>query len=215
MAFGLLTGKYNGVPQGSRATLHGYEWLREESLTETQARAYTALAREAGLSPAQLAIAWCLRTPAVRASLPVLRASSRCSRNPRVDIVPQLTPELLGRLDGISVQENRIDPPGGGRWAMTHILVTNDDGITSPGLLALAHALIPLGTVSVLAPDHNWSASGHVKTLHKPLRVRTVHLEDGTRALSSTARPPIALHWRCLASSRKRSTCWSRASTRS
>jgi 5'/3'-nucleotidase len=72
---------------------------------------------------------------------------------------------------------------------MTHILVTNDDGITSPGLLALAHALTPLGTVSVLAPDHNWSASGHVKTLHKPLRVRHVHLEDGTPALSSDGAP--------------------------
>ncbi len=72
---------------------------------------------------------------------------------------------------------------------MTHILVTNDDGITSPGLLALAHALIPLGTVSVLAPDHNWSASGHVKTLHKPLRVKHVHLADGTPALSSDGAP--------------------------
>ena len=72
---------------------------------------------------------------------------------------------------------------------MTHILVTNDDGITSPGLLALAQALRPLGEISVLAPDHNWSASGHVKTLHKPLRVRHVHLEDGTPALSSDGAP--------------------------
>ena len=46
-----------------------------------------------------------------------------------------------------------------------HILVTNDDGILAPGLLALAKAMLPLGEVSVLAPDHNWSASGHVKTL--------------------------------------------------
>ena len=72
---------------------------------------------------------------------------------------------------------------------MTHILVTNDDGITSAGLLALAQALRPLGAISVLAPDHNWSASGHVKTLHKPLRVKPVHLADGTPALASTAHP--------------------------
>jgi len=49
-----------------------------------------------------------------------------------------------------------------------HILVTNDDGVTAPGLLALVEALRSLGQVSVLAPDRNWSASGHVKTLHKP-----------------------------------------------
>lgn len=38
-----------------------------------------------------------------------------------------------------------------------HILVTNDDGVTAPGLLALANAMRPLGDVSVLAPDRNWS----------------------------------------------------------
>ena len=50
-----------------------------------------------------------------------------------------------------------------------HILVTNDDGITAPGLLALAQEMRRLGIVSVLAPDRNWSASGHVKTMHRPL----------------------------------------------
>ena len=53
-----------------------------------------------------------------------------------------------------------------------HILVTNDDGVNAPGLLALAQAMQPLGKVSILAPDRNWSASGHVKTMHRPLRVK-------------------------------------------
>lgn len=35
-----------------------------------------------------------------------------------------------------------------------HILVTNDDGVTAPGLLALAQGMRQLGEVSVLAPDH-------------------------------------------------------------
>jgi len=70
-----------------------------------------------------------------------------------------------------------------------HILITNDDGITSPGLLALAHTLKTLGTISVLAPDHNWSASGHVKTLNRPLRVNEEVLADGTPALSSDGAP--------------------------
>jgi 5'-nucleotidase len=72
---------------------------------------------------------------------------------------------------------------------MKHILVTNDDGVMAPGLLALALEMRQLGKVTVLAPDHNWSASGHVKTLHRPLRVREVRLADGTPALASDGAP--------------------------
>jgi len=72
---------------------------------------------------------------------------------------------------------------------MTHILVTNDDGVTAPGLFTLVDALRDLGKVSVLAPDRNWSASGHVKTLHRPLRVREVKLQDGSLALASDGAP--------------------------
>jgi 5'-nucleotidase len=70
-----------------------------------------------------------------------------------------------------------------------HILVTNDDGVTAPGLLALVQAMMPLGKVSVLAPDRNWSASGHVKTMHRPLRAKPVQLADGTPALASDGAP--------------------------
>lgn len=70
-----------------------------------------------------------------------------------------------------------------------HILITNDDGIMAPGLLALAQAMRDLGKVSILAPDHNWSASGHVKTLERPLRVKEVILADGTPALTSDGAP--------------------------
>lgn len=70
-----------------------------------------------------------------------------------------------------------------------HILVTNDDGVTAPGLLALAKAMRAFGKVSVLAPDHDWSGGGHVKTLQRPLRVRRVTLADGTAALTSDGAP--------------------------
>ena len=70
-----------------------------------------------------------------------------------------------------------------------HILVTNDDGVHAPGLLALAEAMKPLGQVTILAPDRNWSGSGHVKTLHRPLRVRETTLADGTPALMSDGAP--------------------------
>lgn len=70
-----------------------------------------------------------------------------------------------------------------------HILVTNDDGVTSPGLLALAQAMRSLGTVTVMAPSRNWSASGHVKTMHKPLRVEPVSLADGSPAVATSGAP--------------------------
>lgn len=72
---------------------------------------------------------------------------------------------------------------------MPHILLTNDDGVDAPGLLALAQAFTALGEISILAPDHNWSASGHVKTMHRPLRVRQAQLADGTPAHSSDGAP--------------------------
>jgi 5'-nucleotidase len=70
-----------------------------------------------------------------------------------------------------------------------HILVTNDDGVQAPGLLALAQEMRKLGKVTVLAPDRNWSASGHVKTMERPLRVKEVVLADGTSALASDGAP--------------------------
>ena len=70
-----------------------------------------------------------------------------------------------------------------------HILLTNDDGVGAPGLLALAQALTGLGKVTVLAPDHNWSASGHVKTMHRPLRVKETQLADGFPAYKSDGAP--------------------------
>lgn len=70
-----------------------------------------------------------------------------------------------------------------------HILVTNDDGINAPGLLALAQEMRSLGKVTVLAPDHNWSASGHVKTMHRPLRVKEFPLADGSLALTTDGAP--------------------------
>lgn len=70
-----------------------------------------------------------------------------------------------------------------------NILVTNDDGIKAPGLMALAEAMASFGKVIVLAPDRNWSISGHVKTLHRPLRVKPVLLDNGMEALTTDGAP--------------------------
>jgi 5'-nucleotidase len=66
------------------------------------------------------------------------------------------------------------------------ILVTNDDGIHSEGIIALARALREAGDVFVIAPDRERSAIAHSVTLHRPLRVekikRNYFAVDGTPA---------------------------------
>jgi 5'-nucleotidase len=58
-----------------------------------------------------------------------------------------------------------------------HILVANDDGVSSPGLRALANAMRRLGTVCVVAPEREQGAVGHAITLHKPLRLTRIEKE--------------------------------------
>ncbi|HEY4484888.1 MAG TPA: 5'/3'-nucleotidase SurE [Nitrospiria bacterium] len=65
------------------------------------------------------------------------------------------------------------------------ILVTNDDGISSPGIQALARAMKRLGEVYVIAPDRERSAASHSLTLHKPLRIDEV----GPRAYAVSGTP--------------------------
>ncbi len=57
---------------------------------------------------------------------------------------------------------------------MPRILVTNDDGVHSEGIHALAKALAPLGEVTIVAPTLEASAIGHALTLRRPLRLETV-----------------------------------------
>ncbi|MEW5982491.1 MAG: 5'/3'-nucleotidase SurE [Acidobacteriota bacterium] len=67
---------------------------------------------------------------------------------------------------------------------MKRILVTNDDGVRSEGLMTLADALKPLGEVLVVAPAKEASAVGHALTLHQPLRLEEIgpsaYAVDGT-----------------------------------
>lgn len=81
---------------------------------------------------------------------------------------------------------------------MPNILISNDDGVQAAGLLALKQALQRIADVHVLAPDANWSASGHSRTLDKPLRISTVKLADGSEANACNGSPAdcvaLALH---------------------
>jgi len=85
--------------------------------------------------------------------------------------------------------------PGSEMQATTkpHILITNDDGVNAPGLSALAESLATVGRVTIIAPGRNWSASGHSKTMHKPLRVDQGNLPNGMPALVTTGAPSDAV----------------------
>ncbi len=72
------------------------------------------------------------------------------------------------------------------------ILVTNDDGIYAEGIKVLAEALSSIGTVWIVAPQHEQSAVGHSLTLHRPLRV----YELGERRLAVDGTPTDCV---CLA----------------
>jgi len=104
LASGLLTGKYlDGVPEGSRAALAGYEWLRGR-LTDDEAsatvRRLKAIADELGCSLAQMSIAWCVKNPNVSTViLGASRASQLKENLASLDAVPKLTPDVLERID--------------------------------------------------------------------------------------------------------------------
>jgi voltage-dependent potassium channel beta subunit len=106
LASGLLTGKYSdGVPSGSRATLPGYEWLRDY-VTDPEAnrkvRALKTVADELGATLPQLAIAWCAGNPHVST---VITGASRVEQVHEnlvaLDVLGRLTPEVRSRIDSI------------------------------------------------------------------------------------------------------------------
>lgn len=69
------------------------------------------------------------------------------------------------------------------------ILVTNDDGITAPGLRALAEAMSEIGEVYVVAPDSPQSGMGHAITLNRPLRLDQVNVFKGIESWQSSGTP--------------------------
>src|SRR5579862_6787012 len=94
-----------------------------------------------------------------------------------------LTPHVLTPHALTSSRLRRYNDSG------MRILVTNDDGIQAPGLLALKLALEPLGQVFVVAPERPRSAAGHAITLHKPLRISEATLADGSQGWAVSGTP--------------------------
>lgn len=69
------------------------------------------------------------------------------------------------------------------------ILVTNDDGITAPGIKALVEAMKTIGEVVVVAPDSPQSGMGHAITINKPLRLQRMEIFEGVKSFSCSGTP--------------------------
>ena len=74
-----------------------------------------------------------------------------------------------------------------------NILISNDDGVFAPGILAAKQAVEDLANVTVVAPDENNSSVGRRMTLFKHLEIKTVELEDGSDAYSVSGSPADAV----------------------
>ena len=109
LAGGLLTGKYSdGIPENTRSTLKGYEWLRarfsgdEARVKIAKVRQLTVIAEDLGCSMAQLAIAWCLTNPRVSTVITGASKPEQVTENMKaMEVVDKLTPEILDHIEKI------------------------------------------------------------------------------------------------------------------
>jgi voltage-dependent potassium channel beta subunit len=116
LASGLLSGKYNqGIPAGSRFSLEGYEWLREQYESEEgrrqieKVRQLGGVAEKLDCSMAQLAIAWCLKNPNVSTVITGASRPEQVRENlEALEVVPRLTGEVMEQIEAIL--KNRPEP---------------------------------------------------------------------------------------------------------
>lgn len=106
LASGLLTGKYNnGIPEGSRGALKGYEWLRghltnEEAIAKVKELGH--IAQELDASLAQLAIAWCLKNPNVSTVITGASRVAQVHENLKaLEVAAKLTPDVMARIEAV------------------------------------------------------------------------------------------------------------------
>jgi len=116
LASGILTGKYNdGIPEGTRVSLEGFEWLKKQVESEEgqrrieKTRRLAPIAKELGCSLAQLAIAWCLKNPNVSTVITGASRPEQVKDNMKaLEVVPLLTDEVMERIE--EVLDNRPAP---------------------------------------------------------------------------------------------------------
>jgi voltage-dependent potassium channel beta subunit len=109
LASGLLTGKYdNGAVPGTRASLPGLEWLREELVGQSarpkieRVKKLKTIAERLGCTRAQLAIAWCLKNPHVSSAITGATRREQMKENlGAMAVVERLTADVMGEIDRV------------------------------------------------------------------------------------------------------------------
>jgi aryl-alcohol dehydrogenase-like predicted oxidoreductase len=106
LASGLLSGKYNnGIPEGSRASLEGFDWLRRYVITPervSKVKQLSQVAQELGCSMAQLALAWCLKNPNVSTVITGASRAEQVHENMKaLDVASQLNPVIMSQIESI------------------------------------------------------------------------------------------------------------------
>ena len=106
LASGLLTGKYNqGIPEGSRLSLEGYEWLRDAAMVDDKLARVAQLgefAKELNVALPTLCVAWCISNPNVSTAILGATKESQLLENLKaIEVLPLLTPEVLAKIDDI------------------------------------------------------------------------------------------------------------------
>ncbi|MCG9899178.1 MAG: aldo/keto reductase [Hydrotalea sp.] len=106
LASGLLTGKYNnGIPDGSRISLPGFEWLKDSVYVESKiekVKKLGELANELGQSLAAIAIAWTLKNPNVSTTILGATSEQQLVQNLQaLDALPLLTEEVMTKIESI------------------------------------------------------------------------------------------------------------------
>jgi voltage-dependent potassium channel beta subunit len=114
LASGLLSGKYNkGVPPGSRATLEGYEWLKEHILSQeniAKAKRLEPLAKELGCTMGQLALAWCLKNPNVGTVITGASRPEQVNENMKAaDVAEKMGSSLMEKIETVLGNKPKLD----------------------------------------------------------------------------------------------------------
>jgi voltage-dependent potassium channel beta subunit len=106
LASGLLTGKYNdGIPEGSRFALEGFDWLKDRFMVEdklAKVKVLTAFAAELGTPVSTLSIAWAIKNPNVTTAILGATKREQLTENLKaLEVLPKLTPDVLQRIEDI------------------------------------------------------------------------------------------------------------------
>jgi len=106
LAAGLLSGKYNdGIPEGSRLGMEGFEWLRDKWVLNEKVekvKKLSVLAKALGVSVASLSIAWCVKNPNVTTAILGATKKEQLTDNLKaLEVLPLLTAEVLQSIEDI------------------------------------------------------------------------------------------------------------------